>query len=992
MSKRRQGSAEIGEEEDEEGFSQDDSSQELTHHGSKRARLETSATPEAPLLPDSYRNAPQQKYQPGSIVRVTMKNFVTYTAAEFHPGPSLNMIIGPNGTGKSTLVCAICLGLGFKPEHLGRAKDIAEFVNHDAKEAEIEIELAADPSQHRRNPVIKRQIKKEGSKSTYFINGKASGQKGVSKLVKSFSIQVDNLCQFLPQDRVVEFAALSPVDLLTQTQRAAAPEYMVEWHEELKALRKEQKSDQANKDAQAEQLKQMEGRQNLQRGDVERLRERAELLEKVASLEKMRPFPAYRIAKEQYQVAKERKKLAQEDLQAFQRQVEPALRAVHNKAAYASQIEKVVGQRRKLIERSEGLADKHLKSIEALQTTVEDCDREINAEREGSKKSKADRNRLQQQITATKREMEKDPIDFDPAHYNEQIRELQRQRREIEDSAAEENNQQSECVQRARSLDQRIYQARNRLENLHSQLGQQTNKLQQVSRDTARAWEWIQENKDKFEGEVYAPPVLSCSLKDVDHAKFVESMIPNSELLAFTVTSSRDFKALQQQLYGNLRLHDIYIRSSPQTPMSSYQPPVSDEEMQHLGVDAWVLDLIEGPEPVLAMLCDNRNIHQTAVIFQIPTDENRQYEGLRNSAVSSWVDPKFTVQITRRREYGDQGISARTQRLRNPQFFTNQPVDTQIEGELNANIREWERDQKELAAQAERHKAKSQQFGTQHKQLRDQQVELEREKADKQKAYAYQQSLPARLRTYEDKLKTLSTSLASVNSRIEDIQARQGNLSLEKGQEAINYANTVGALQRLHIQLFEAELLHIESKSDLEVLTAKNAEINELLEQRRREVRSFELEFNRIKQTATELMNECNAIRVGMDEREEELLNNVVAPISPDDLETEIESNRAMLEMVHEGNPAIIQEFEKRGRQIEELRQKIENRETHLNELQERITEIREKWEPELDELVAKISHAFGDNFARINCAGQVQVYKDEDFEQWAIQIQVKFR
>ena len=58
----------------------------------------------------------QEKHQPGSIVRVKLQNFVTYTSAEFFPGPSLNMVIGPNGTGKSTLVCAICLGLGWGPQ------------------------------------------------------------------------------------------------------------------------------------------------------------------------------------------------------------------------------------------------------------------------------------------------------------------------------------------------------------------------------------------------------------------------------------------------------------------------------------------------------------------------------------------------------------------------------------------------------------------------------------------------------------------------------------------------------------------------------------------------------------------------------------------------------------------------------------------------------------------------------------------------------------
>jgi structural maintenance of chromosomes protein 5 len=56
------------------------------------------------------------KHKPGAIVRIKLTDFVTYTSAEFFPGPKLNMVIGPNGTGKSTLVCAICLGLGWGPQ------------------------------------------------------------------------------------------------------------------------------------------------------------------------------------------------------------------------------------------------------------------------------------------------------------------------------------------------------------------------------------------------------------------------------------------------------------------------------------------------------------------------------------------------------------------------------------------------------------------------------------------------------------------------------------------------------------------------------------------------------------------------------------------------------------------------------------------------------------------------------------------------------------
>jgi len=44
-----------------------------------------------------------------------------------YPGPGLNVIVGPNGTGKSSIVCGICLGLAGHPKLLGRAKEVGLF-------------------------------------------------------------------------------------------------------------------------------------------------------------------------------------------------------------------------------------------------------------------------------------------------------------------------------------------------------------------------------------------------------------------------------------------------------------------------------------------------------------------------------------------------------------------------------------------------------------------------------------------------------------------------------------------------------------------------------------------------------------------------------------------------------------------------------------------------------------------------------------------------
>ncbi|XP_062523120.1 structural maintenance of chromosomes protein 5-like [Corticium candelabrum] len=77
----------------------------------------------------------------GSIVRISMEHFVTYDSCTFYPGPKLNVVLGPNGTGKSSLVCAMCLGLAGSTSLLGRAREVGDYVKHGYDTASIELEL-----------------------------------------------------------------------------------------------------------------------------------------------------------------------------------------------------------------------------------------------------------------------------------------------------------------------------------------------------------------------------------------------------------------------------------------------------------------------------------------------------------------------------------------------------------------------------------------------------------------------------------------------------------------------------------------------------------------------------------------------------------------------------------------------------------------------------------------------------------------------------------
>lgn len=360
------------------------------------------------------------QHQPGAIVRVALTDFVTYENAVFYPGPNLNMVIGPNGTGKSSLVCAICLGLGYSPKHLGRAGQVGEFVKHGRATATIEVELKARPEESE-NHVVRVRITKEGDKRKWWLNGNETSLKSVQALMKSFGIQVDNLCQFLPQDRVAEFAGLSPVELLHETQRAAAPEEMLAWHDELKALRAEEKTLQLQDEADKENMKNLEDRQDNLRADVERLQERKAIEEKVELLEQTVCFVEYRDARETFKKQKDRKDAIEKSLKNLEKEVAPTMQAVDQKQQYAAKIETVIKTRKKNVTDCERAADEAMRAIEALDGDIKKTTQAREAEESGDKTRKQDMQNIRSKIRNFEAALLNKPPEFDAQDWNGRI-------------------------------------------------------------------------------------------------------------------------------------------------------------------------------------------------------------------------------------------------------------------------------------------------------------------------------------------------------------------------------------------------------------------------------------------------------------------------------------------------------------------------------------------------------------------------------------------
>lgn len=730
---------------------------------------------------------PEDVFQPGTLVRVKLKNFVTYTAAEFHLGPSLNMVIGPNGTGKSTLVCAICLGLGWSSEHLGRAKELSQFVKNGSEEAEIEIELAAGPGMAG-NRIVRRLIRKLDNKSIFWIDGKHAGKNAVLALCKEFSIQIDNLCQFLPQDRVVEFAKMSDVDRLRETQRAAAPQHMVDWHDQLKELRGEEKVLETKQQNEKSHLERLQKDQNRDQQDVDRYHQREGLLQKSKCLEKVRPIIELRLRKEASAQAKEALRTARRELEHINADVEPVRQAQAETEAYKEQIDNVVKLRKNRVDMMKTQADRLFAKIDKEKQAAQGFVAEMKSEASMKKTREQDIARTNAEIQRLQRQRQDEPVNIDMADFTTRKNDLNTQIRAADVRRTQFMNTATESKTRGAAVHAEYNRLREQRQMLDTQSGKQAGVLQRVSDHTARAWKWFQENRHKLslKGEVYGPPILECSIKDPRYADVVESQLRKGDFIAITCTNAEDQQMLQKQFFdkdGPLRLHDIHTRTSPK-PLSEYRAPVAAAELQNMGFEAYIIDYIEGPDAVLAMLCDNSRLNRIA---HAPRPiSNAQYELVSGSAIQKWVSGKDVYQITTRREYGASSTSVT--KLHPAQYFVDQPANSDEKRHLDEAINTVKQDAAELAEQRQQCKSDIEELSGQMAALRQERDELQADHDRLKKALAEWEALPNKIRQKQAYIDDKAAEIAETSNRIRHFKAQSQQASLAAATFTLEYA------------------------------------------------------------------------------------------------------------------------------------------------------------------------------------------------------------
>uniref|UniRef100_A0A8I3WDB2 Structural maintenance of chromosomes protein 5 n=1 Tax=Callithrix jacchus TaxID=9483 RepID=A0A8I3WDB2_CALJA len=887
------------------------------------------SAPQLPLLQSS------RPFVEGSIVRITMENFLTYDICEVSPGPHLNMIIGANGTGKSSIVCAICLGLAGKPAFMGRADKVGFFVKRGCSKGMVEIELFRASG----NLVITREIDVAKNQSFWFINKKSTTQKVVEEQVAALNIQVGNLCQFLPQDKVGEFAKLSKIELLEATEKSIGPPEMHRYHCELKNFREKEKQLETSCKEKTEYLQKMVQRNERYKQDVERFYERKRHLDLIEMLEAKRPWVEYENVRQEYEEVKLVRDRVKEEVRKLKegqipmtRRIEEMERERHNlearikeKATDIKEASQKCKQKQDVIERK----DKHIEELQQALTVKQNEEHDRQRRISNIRKMIED---LQNELKTTENCENLQPqIDA----ITNDLRRIQDEKALCEGEIIDKRRERETLEKEKKSVDDHIV----RFDNL---MNQKEDKLRQRFRDTYDAVLWLRNNRDKFKQRVCEPIMLTINMKDNKNAKYIENHIPSNDLRAFVFESQEDMEVFLKEVRDNKKLR-VNAVIAPKSSYADRAPSRSLNELKQYGFFSYLRELFDAPDPVMSYLCCQYHIHE------VPVGTERTRERIERVIQETRLKQIYTAEekyVVKTSFYSNKVISSNTS-LKVAQFLTV-TVDLEQRRHLEEQLKEINRKLQAVESGLIALRETSKHLEHKDNELRQKKKELLERKTKKRQLEQKISSKLGSLKLMEQDTCNLEEEERKASTKIREINVQKAKLVTE-------LTNLIKICTSLHIQKVDLIL------QNTTVISEKNKLESDYM------AASSQLRLTEVFQDLPNTLDEIDALLI---------------------------EERSRASCFTGLNPTIVQEYTKREEEIEQLTEELKGKKVELDQYRENISQVKERWLNPLKELVEKINEKFSNFFSSMQCAGEVDLHaeNEEDYDKYGIRIRVKFR
>uniref|UniRef100_A0A671KPG4 Structural maintenance of chromosomes protein 5 n=1 Tax=Sinocyclocheilus anshuiensis TaxID=1608454 RepID=A0A671KPG4_9TELE len=902
----------------------------------KRKRISHELTNSQPsrrvAAPCCSTNGQAGGFVEGSILRITMRNFLTYDHSEVSPGPKLNMIVGANGTGKSSIVCAICLGLAGKTAVLGRGDKVGLYVKRGCSKGSVEIELYRASG----NLIITREIQVENNQSTWMLNKKHSSQRAVEEAVKELHIQVGNLCQFLPQEKVGEFAKMSKIELLEATEKSVGPPEMYEFHCELKTFRSKERDLENVCKEKANFLEKARQRNERNKLDVERYYMKKRHLDRIQMLEKKKPWVEYETARKELEGVKKEREEMKKKLKSLKEAQEPLLRKIRS---VESQLQPIEQQMKELTagirDASQKCKQKH-DQLEYRNKEVDDIRQDLSLKQT----EEADRQKrighTQLMIKDLQKELQNmgsmEDVTPQIEAVNADLRKIQEEKAKLE----------GEIINAESFLDSRCIDLFSHLDDM---MKVKEDKLRNRFRDTYTALKWLRDNRDRFEGNVYEPMML-INVRDTRHAKYIESHIPLNDLRAFVFQRQEDMEKFMTEVRDTQRLR-VNTVIAPEESCSKRPPSRPLETLKPYGFFSYLRELFDAPEEVMSYLCYQYKVNDVPVGTEKTKSMIEMVIRELQMRMIYTAEEKYTV---KKSNYSSNVVSSNSA-LRPSQFLTT-TIDADERSQLEEQLR------RQVQSIDQRMAA-----------IREQQAKLDRRdnelRANKKKL----SELKGKKRQLEQKISTKQDSLR---------QMQQNKINLQAIEEETNAK--IAAVNNKKVAIMEEYLGHMQvclcsPNMDKVYLALQSAGLSAEKTKLETDCRDSSAELKRaeVRPSVTHEMSFTMHFISAFSQ----------LPDTLDEIDAMLNEEKTRAECFTGLSDAVVEEYNRREREIQNMEKELDDK-----------TNAKECWLNPLKLLVEQINERFSDFFRSMQCAGEVDLHSEneEEYDKYGIRIRVKFR
>ncbi|KAH8370365.1 hypothetical protein KR093_003157, partial [Drosophila rubida] len=902
----------------------------------------------------------------------------SYNEITYYPKEYLNVLTGPNGTGKSTIVSAIILGLGGDPQLLDRSSSIADYIKSNKNSAIITITINGRTENAKES--FKRTISQSGE-SHYFVNSKQLSKSKFLDIVSSFNIQVSNLCQFLPQDRVQDFSKMNPQELLVNTMSSVCDDEFIQNFNDLKEMRVRLLNAHADREKEKENLQKEEKRLEQLQVTVDQYQERQEISQKLKVYKAKQLWTQLAGAKSKIDQLKSQLATANVDCINKKRIYESHQKAQQQITQKSFELKQKKEEQIKLINHSHNTKNKLDSQLETIKHKINERKYELKGNIEQATKNKMELDNLTQLAEAKNRELQQ---------FNENksdlVKELEKHSRIINETQETTMRQYQKRIQIEKKLNDEIIPEvkalNHKIERLQNIKTQKIEELRVKNPNLVRAMSWVAENKHKYKSNIYDPMIFELRINSKEAAMYLENLISQRDLYAFACEDKSDMSDLINELCVKQKLSVNIIYCAP-GDRCLYTSTVPLSEITSMGFTSYLGDLVSGPMPIINKLCGAYHIHN----IPIGTDQVCNYTSMIPKSIRIFFGGTTKFSVTASRYRSDLILTESTIHSKN-QLIT---VDTKQLAELKARYTNSISERNQL-------RNKIVEIDNEFARLQEtKRIEVDNKRKIDQKL-EYFKNLENEVKKHNDKLVIVKRSLASLDGLKERFQ-----------ENVLADFKKLFEIECNLIKILEASEKYITNKKVFQVMEnvfkrQHESQINNLKESEEnykdasgiveKLTKSLDTQTESIQSKTEEVRNLCNGKLPTHKDFPFKIEFSEISQLDIEQIREAIVEFQARLECMVNVNPEAISDFQQRQEQVELLKQIIKQKTNQEKNVDSEICTLFNNWEPKLNKLVETISTKFSEFMESISYVGEVVLSRKDklDFNSYGIQIMVQYR